>query len=223
LYSDEVPAQHIITDPEHVPVEQLEHILASPDFGGTRERWALRLKKPIPQQEPSDPVAGPDNETVRLILGYTLLAVIVASAAGLLVFLARWMFAHRKSLRGSLGQDKAVITPASTDISTGDLLYKAREYLSQGSLRAAWACCVRAAVSQVAGTADAVPRRSYTELEILNIASANEISGLGEFSLLIHQWLEIAYAGKEPEHDTLVRHIQWCESLEADHGGAASG
>ena len=222
IYSQDAADYRIIELPDDLPAQQLEEVLASEDFGGTKERWALRLKKePEPGEDP-EPQTPPDWERIRIVFGYLLLSLLIMTAAGLLIYFTVTVIGNLQRRKGNRPEKEAgIFSRNDVSMSGRELLSLARKYLSEEKYREGWSCCVRAAILRFAAETESESRQ--TELEILKAAHARNIVGLTEFSALIQRWLGIAYAGKAADGESLDGYIAWCEGLMNAAEGTGNG
>jgi hypothetical protein len=136
--------RELITASEDVPLGKLQEILDSPDFGGQKDSWGIRLKNPRQQREIPDIGLNPLLEKLRQIFASALRLILVALIVGLVVFLLfylrrlRSMRKFRRDKSGGIDNHVMKILPEKITESPESLLDKAVVFFEQGNIRLAW-------------------------------------------------------------------------------------
>jgi hypothetical protein len=219
-----------LTAPNEAPLEILNSVLQSPDFGGERESWGIRLKKtPLPGKAP-DVNFSPWMETLRTIFASMLRLILTALAAGLAVFLF-WYF-RRYRLKKNAPKDKGITTRVLEQAlaeSPESLLDKAERFFENGDPRPAWGYCAAAAVrswSLYRGLAFPPNATEYDCAGMVRSAAmtANGAETAGQegearsFGILIGHWVNLAYGGRLPPEGSFREAAAFCRSLGRNNG-----
>ncbi|MDR0487607.1 MAG: hypothetical protein LBG91_05110 [Treponema sp.] len=207
-----------------IPLEKLQNILDSPDFGGEKDSWGIRLKNPWQQGNSPGIKFGPEPEILRRIFAITLKFILIALIAGGIVFL---LFYMRKFIRTAAGTAGSVIKilPEREAESPEETLKKAAVFFERGDLRLAWGYCTAAAIVSCQLYRGFVFPPNATESDCANIAG--EITPNGTFctvdeaqgfSELVKNWVNLAYAGRLPPEGSFEKAAAFCKSLEPANG-----
>ncbi|GHV49569.1 hypothetical protein AGMMS49579_01640 [Spirochaetia bacterium] len=210
----------------NVPLEILEDILGSKDFGGEKDGWGIRPRQQREQKPPFVFNTASWVDLIKKIFAVLLRGVLVLAIAALLFFSIIYVFRlkNRFPLPFRRRLNEQVLHTGSVSESPEQLLEQARSFHARGELREAWAACFAAALSvwstyrrlsfpsnateygclAIVRQADAVP-----------LASAAEIAGFGE---LVFTWAAFAYGGKIPADGYFDKALAFCESLGAHNG-----
>jgi hypothetical protein len=193
------------------PVEILQNILNSPDFGGERDTWGIRLKKPIQYREP----AGPSMEKVRWVLAFILRLILISLIIGIIVFL--YLYLRRtiyktKSTAKNFSLKALENYPAETPEA---LLEKAENYFLQGNYRLAWGYCTASLIVSWSFYRGFLFPPNATEIDCVNlVCSVPSFNSEAQvFNRLINHWVNFAYAGRLPPADSFSEAVSFCKSL----------
>ncbi|MDR1315540.1 MAG: hypothetical protein LBK13_01595 [Spirochaetales bacterium] len=201
-----------------VPLEKLEEVLASPDFGGWRETWRIRLK-----QEPEstdEQSALPDfpkltvNRTLRELIARTLRFILIAALSGFAVY-AAWRFFHIEKDRVSGKTEKMYGKVSPADDPRG-LLGRAGELYSRGSIREAWALCFRGARAACGASWGVVFPPGATPYNCLSLLRDQGRDIPEGFVRLVRYWVYYAYADRLPPEGAFEEALGFCHSLIAE-------
>ena len=183
-------------------LQNLETILTSPDFGGTREGWGIRFKESedVKLSEKDSENIALWLEKIRQTLGYIIRGLAVLAVAGLAGFALYWYFKNRKtgasrSRRGGKSYRAPFFSPESPE----SLFARAEDFFARGNLREAWAACLAACIAACAKyRAISFPAcaTEYACLELVRRALPAEAAG---FEALVQSWVLFAYGGKPPD------------------------
>jgi len=200
--------------PEDIPLEQLQNILDSPDFGGEKDSWGIRLKNPMQPKEIPDFNLNPNLEKMRQIFAFILRFFLIAAISALIVFL---LFFIRKFSRGGKAEkDTPSMKALSGKSEEGpeSLLDKAAGFFDRGDMRLAWGYCVAAAVkswSLYRGIAFPPNATENDCAELVNAASKGDEARA--FDELIKNWVNLAYAGRFPPDGSFQAAAAFCKTL----------
>ena len=211
------PAVPELVQTENVPMDELERILASPDFGGVRETWGIRLRNPRQPRtrETSGFDFNPAFERLREIFALALRLILIAAISGLLVFLILYIrkFSKEKSSQTD-NPAMAAMFVKSTE-SPESLLDKAVDFFERGNMRLAWGYCAAAAVNSWSLYKGLAFPRDATENDCIDLVNASEAAkeDIQAFSELIKSWVNLAYAGEPAPHENFARAVAFCKYL----------
>jgi hypothetical protein len=220
------------TETDDVPLEKLQDIFNSYDFGGEKETWGIRLKKPLKNIEfPSF-----DSEKmkerlkrmqhIREAFAFTLRFVLIAVISALVVFLFFYLRKFKQSRDG--GDDRPRINPLNKTREENPelLLEKALHFHEQGDTRLAWGYCTAAAILSwpFYRGLDFPPNATENDCanKISSMASGgNSFCNIEEaqvFRNLIKNWVYFAYAQRLPPDGSFEQVVSFCKLLRAADG-----
>ena len=194
------------------PLEVLRSVLDSPDFGGERGGFGIRLKNPARRNIPEITVS-PWQEIVRRLLAVILRVILItfiAAAAGFLLYYLYKLGREQIPLRnGKTIQG----LPTAAEESPGSLLEQARRFFDQGDTRRAWGLCTAAAIRSWAVYRDFTFPSGATEYDCVTIVREREGGAAEAFAGLVKHWVNLAYGGRVPPEGSFEKAIGYCESL----------
>ena len=209
--------QSKIENMETAPIDVLNQILSSPDFGGNKDTWGIRFKN---QTEPDMPDIPDINfswiRKVKDFFGYLLLSLLILTitiAAGYTIL--RLYRARKNSAGASIKEKtwKSFFVKAGEAATPEEMLAKARLLHDQGMIREAWAKCFLAATAIYSAQSNLDFPLDSTEYDCLSVvkkAKARDAKGFGD---LVLSWTSLAYGGKAPNNDDFKKAIDFCNSL----------
>jgi len=181
-------------------LENLKTILASPDFGGEKETWGIRLKNsPVPPKVPDgDP--GPWFTLIRRVFGFALrFAVVLVIAAFVFFSLYRfWKYRQKGTFRSRRGGKSYVNLSASPE-SPESLFAGAEESFGRGNFREAWAACFAGCIAAYATYKSLSFPADATEYGCLDLVRCSLPGEAGEFGGIVRSWILFAYGGRMPD------------------------
>jgi len=208
-----------LTASDNVPLEQLQLILDSPELGGERDAWGIRLKKPIEEID-FQPI---DSQYVALfwkILAFTLRLILVAAIAAVIVFVFIYIRKFNMGRRRKEDRPNIISLQKVHDENPKQLLEKALSYHAAGNTRLAWAYCTAAAILSWPLYRGLAFPPNATESDCANMVSlkadGNSICTAEEaktFNTLINNWVYLAYAQILPPQESFEKAIVFCKSL----------
>jgi len=202
--------------PDYQSLRDLETILASPDFGGSRDRWRIRLReRERADRQPLPPI--PWLEGIREIMGYVLRGIAILASAGLIIFALYWCWKNRRkgaSLFRAGGKQYAplLFSPESPQ----SLFARAEAFSSRGNAREAWAACLAGCIrafSQCRSLSFPANATEYSCLRLVRQALPAEAPG---FDVLVRSWILFAYGGKTPGEGAFEQALSYGRSLLAN-------
>lgn len=206
-----------------VPLETLDTVLASPDFGGERESWGIRWKNPREPREIDFGIA-PWVQTIRqaFALALRIFLGILAAAFGIfLVFQARkWRGTKPFSQTRRPAASAAVAEAADPAV----LLAQARHFFNSGEQRAAWAWCIAALIRAWSRYRGQEFPPSATEFEWVELTGKSIAAHNGaedeqrRFTSAVRHWVLCAYGGRIPPEGSFEAAAALCEHLGTNHG-----
>jgi hypothetical protein len=195
------------------PLETLQTVLDSPDFGGQRDGWGIRLKNPMQPKAPPQADVSPWQEIIRRVLAVTLRVILIAVMAAAAAFLVFYLYKLGRE-RIPLRDGKTIQgLPETAQESPGFLLEQARRSFEQGDTRRAWGLCTAAAIRSWAVYRDFAFPSGATEYDCVAIVSRQEGGAAAAFAELVKHWVHFAYGGRVPPEGSFEKAIVYCESL----------
>jgi hypothetical protein len=207
-----------------VPFDILLKILDSPDFGGEKDSWGIRLKTPLKTPNVPDVNINPMLEKLRAIFAFALRFILIAILAALIVFLflyARKYFYKRKP---ALKESSMEILSGVPEAHPNELLEKAEDFYTKGNLRMAWGYCTAAAILSWPIYRRLSFPSNATEIDCAGIVTAESSLEPGNgieaqmFGELINHWVNFAYAGRIPTEESFRQATAFCKSMRVPHG-----
>jgi hypothetical protein len=199
--------------PDDIPQEKLNQILESADFGGAEEGWEIQLKnkkekKPLPEIN-----FAPWVERLREILALVLRALLVLAIAGFAVFTLIRLYRFRRSFRPGIKRGGRFYAVPPVSGSPEGLFEKAAEWYALGSVREAWAACLRGSIAAYARYGSLSFPPDATEYGCLELARARFGSEADGFGDLVRNWVLLAYGGRIPAPGSFERALEFGRSL----------
>ena len=216
-----LPAKIYADTPEisPAPLETLQAILESPDFGGEEDSWGIRLKNPpqprdIPEYDPEL------TQRLQRILAYTLRFFLIVIAAAMLVFLFIYLKKYRQNRFGVTDNPSVKTFSVNTGDDPNLLLEKALNFYKSGQTRLAWGYCTAAAIQSWPHYRGIIFPPDATESDCAYIVgSLGSGSFLSDaFSRLIKNWEYLAYAGRFPPEGCFEEAVSRCRKLRTENG-----
>ena len=209
----------VSTSANDVPLETLQNILESPDFGTVEDSWGIRLRNP------SQPGDFPEydfgfTEHLRRIFAYILQFILIGIIAGLIVFLFIYLRKFRQSKAAGTGSAdiKTMHTHPAEDPTA--LLEKALSFHEQGKIRLAWGYCTAAAIQSWPHYYDINFPPNATENDcahIVNLKTGNNPQAYA-FGKLVKHWVYFAYGGRHPPEGSFEEAAALCKILGIKNG-----
>ena len=207
--------QNKIENMENAPIDVLKQILSSPDFGGNKDTWGIRLKN---QKEHDIPEINFSwIRKVKDFFGYllfTLLIITIIIAAGYIILK---LYRARRNSAGAAGIKektwKSFFVKAGEAANPEELLAKACLLHDQGMIREAWAKCFLAAIAIYSIQSNLNFPLDSTEYDCLSIVKKANASSAKDFGDLVLFWTSLAYGGKAPDNDNFKKAVEFCYSL----------
>ena len=203
-----------IIEDASAPVDVLKQILSSPDFGGDKGSWGIRLKnQKEPKEMPNFNFAW--IKKIKEFFGLLLFVVLILSIAFVAGYLLRrlYIFKKNKIAKKQKKWKSSFFTPSGITADPEALLAEARLLHNQGRIRDAWARCFLAAIviySIQESLEFPLDATEYDCLSIVKQAKARDAEGFGN---LVLSWTALAYAGKKPDTDAFEKTLAFCNSL----------
>jgi hypothetical protein len=213
------------------PLETLEHIFASGDFGSEQEGWGIRLKNQAEDREAEEINLAPWVQTIKQVFARVLQFGIILAIGCLGFFCIRYLYKnHGKKVPVPRGIEMAGRFPPGRK-NPEALMAEALALYKRGELRRAWGCCLAALLeswSQYRGPAFPPDVTEYGCLALARVsaeAGATDGSGTDEldtFAQVIDRWTALAYGGRPPPEGSFGEALAFCRSLNPDPAGEKS-
>jgi hypothetical protein len=211
------------------PLEKLEKVFESEDFGSEKDGWGIRLKR---RDYPGlDPI--PWVEKIKGFFAHILLFFLAALIAASAVFLLACLLKNRRAKTKRPGKRRLGNTEAPSGEDPGLMLEKALSLYGQGELRPAWAACLGACLGFLSRDRRFLFPREATEYDCLALMERGlggdkararsylpperTVDILAEFSFLVDTWINLAYGGQLPPGGAFERAAAFGKALEAAH------
>ncbi|MDR1279043.1 MAG: hypothetical protein LBK02_09845 [Treponema sp.] len=219
---------------EDAPLETLEGIFASDDFGGKREGWGIRFKKQAKEREPVDFNLAPWVQTIKQVFAHILRLAIILGIGSLGFFCIRYLYKKRgKKPPGPRGLKTGSRFPPGRQ-NPEALMAEAQALYERGDIRRAWRCCLAALFeswSRYRGTAFPPDATEYGCLALARASAdagaADSADGSGgeeleTFASAITRGTALAYGGRLPPEGSFGEALVFCRSLGAGPAGKES-
>jgi hypothetical protein len=201
---------------ESVPLETLEEVLASPDFGYSKTGWNIRFKnrqEPEEFENPQDML--PWIEKMKETLGFTLMMLICLVIGGFAAFVLFRFFRGRRSFGSGKHRDgKNYRNPLFSAESPEALFDKAAKFAGAGKAREAWAACLRGTIAAYSRRGGVSFPPDATEYGCLALVRSSGGGGIDEFGELVRNWIYLAYGGRNPPEGSFEQSLAFGRSLE---------
>jgi hypothetical protein len=206
---------------DNVPLEILQKILDSPDFGSEKDSWGIRLKK---QPEPDDNYnfnISPIMEKLRMIFASILRLILIMLIAALAVFL--FLYVRKLINERNIAAKKSAVSVLHGIplLNPAELLEKAAYFFEHENLRLAWGYCTAAAIlswSLYRGLAFPPNATESDCAGMVKSMTSNNPDETNAFCSLINDWVSFAYAGRLPPTGHFEKAAAFCKSLGTANG-----
>jgi len=216
-------SEESFTAPDNVPLEKLKAVFDSSDFGGEKDTWGIRLKKPIEKMDFPDfdpDIATRFGKIAALVLRFILIVVI----AGLVVFLLYYLRKLKWDRGGGADRPYIKLLHKTHEENPELLLEKALSFHEQGDTRLAWGYCTAAAILSwpFYRGVNFPPNATESDCASLVSSTADGSSCNTEeaqiFGGLIKNWVYLAYAERFPPEGSFEEAVTFCKSLRPANG-----
>jgi hypothetical protein len=192
--------------PGELPLETLQGILASPEFGGEREGWGIRFRDRTERENRPLNLA-PWFPLMQRIFALILRALLVLGFLALGIFCA--LYLYRLGEPGKKRDHRGKIrAPGEEEPGTAEeLLAGALDLYRAGRIREAWARCFAASLAAWSRYRRVGFPAGATEYRCLALVRAVEpdTAACEGFAELISHWVALAYGGKIPPEGAFER------------------
>ena len=212
-----IPAeQAYIENSDSVPIDVLNQILSSPDFGGQQEGWGIRLrnqKEATKQPELNFDWLAKIKDFFGMVLFLILILLIIAAVGYIALRLYR-LKKNSINKKGKNWKSSFLTRSGGTIISDPNtLLSEALLLHNQGMIRDAWAKCFLAAIAIYSTQDDLEFPVDATEYDCLSIVKKTKARNIEGFGALVLSWTGLAYGGKMPDNGIFEKAVEFCNSL----------
>jgi len=220
FFSGNAFALDLQNDKTDVPLEVLQKILDSPDFGGEKDTWGIRFKEqPEPNNYNYD--FNPLYEKLRMIFASALRIILIMLIAALAVFLFLYVRKLVNERNFSAKKSAASVLRGIPLLNPDDLLEKAAYFFEHENLRTAWGYCTAAAILSWSLYRGLVFPPNATESDCADMVKSMTADNTDEadaFCTLINDWINFAYAGQLPPTGHFEKAAAFCKSLRTANG-----
>jgi hypothetical protein len=202
---------------DEVPIEKLNEILNSPDFGGEKDSWGIRLKNP--QEDRNNFNINPNMDRLRFIFAFILRFIIIILIAALAVFIIFYVRRFINNRNFETEESAITVLRGIPGRNPELILQRAVEFFEQGNLRMAWGYCTAAGILSWTVCRGLSFPPDATESECVKIVGSS-FSGdeVITFNRLIKNWINYAYAGKIPPDGSFEEAAAFCKSMKVSNG-----
>jgi len=204
-----------------VPLEILQDILDSPDFGGEKDLWEIRYKTPPKPNENINFDFDPLTEKLRTIFAFTLRLILIMLIAALAVILFLYVRKLVNERNITAKKSAARVLHGIPLINPDDLMEKAAYFFEHENLRLAWGYCAAAAIlswSLYRGLAFPSNATESDCAAMVKSMTSNNADEAAAFCNLINDWVSFAYAGQLPPAGHFEKAAAFCKSLRTANG-----
>ena len=192
----------------------LEKILASPDFGGEKEGWGIRLKNAPKRTETPHIDLAPWVEKIRQIFGFMLRFIAVCVIAGFAIFALFWFLKNRRKGRALFRKNGKSYVNSLVPVESPEKLFaRAEEFFHLGRLREAWAACLSGCIGAYSRYRSLSFPADATEYGCLDLVRRSLPGEAGSFGDLVQSWILFAYGGRIPAEGDFERALAYGRSL----------
>ena len=214
------------------PLETLDGILNSGDFGGPEEGWGIRLKNRKTDREPPELNLAPWMKTVKQAFAFALRLMLVLGICGFGVFLVFYFYRNHKSRRRKAALPGGWTMDGHANLrgeSPEALLEKAQALHAEGNVRRAWGFCLAALIQSWSRYRALIFPPDATEYDCLALVRAERKAGAAEaagtgpgdagsretesFAAAVGRWVALAYGGRLPPAGSFEETLAFCRSL----------
>ena len=199
---------------EEIPMDSLEEILASEDFGGTRPAYRVQPRNlNEPSELPPSRDWNPWFDELREALAQGLRIFIIVIFSGLLIFLFIRLYLLRQ-IKKPLKFDEAhaYANPLAVKGRPEVFFDKAQIFFEQGLFRNAWAAClcgVLNAFNIYFGISFPKQTTEYGCLDLVRESFATDSHLAKGFDELVHNWILLAYGARFPASGSFEKALEY--------------
>ena len=199
---------------DDIPLNELQKILDTEDFGGKKDSWGIRLKNNPDKEEKSkfnfDKLWELLNKLRDFFAnGLRIFLVFMIAALFVLIMIYLRKIKLRKNIKNSVPAINLLNTKIKKDPKL--LLEQALDYHKQGNIRLAWGFCTAAAIQSWQVYREINFPADATENDCVNIINLKTASAdAGSFNKLINNWIHLAYAGRLPPEESFNEAVNFC-------------
>lgn len=194
------------------PLEALHEILNSPDFGGEKDGWGIRLKH---RQEKKTPDINPNLnvllEKIKQLVASSLRIILIGIIAFIAIIIFKYLYKHRGG-RAIFNKTRGIRPiPNPKGINPDKLLARSQELFNRGQFRQAWGLCIAAIFRALTVHRGIVFPPGATEYDCLDIArnAGQEDSP----DAAVNNWVSFAYGGQQLLPGDYWQAVDYCAAL----------
>ena len=203
---------------EEVPMDALEEILASEEFGGTRPAYRVQprnLSEPVEPPPPRD--WNPFFDELREALAQSLRIFIIVIFSGLLIFLLVRHYQLRQLKKPLVFDEAHAFTNPLAVKGRPELFFeKAQVFFEQGLFRNAWAACLCGVLNSFNLYFGVTFPKQITEYGCLKLVREQFTADTyltGGFGDLVQNWVLLAYGARLPAPGSFEKALEYGLSL----------
>jgi hypothetical protein len=193
-----------------VPYNELEKILASPDFGTKKDSLRIEPKKFEPKEIDIDIDidAKPWIKIWNIFTSYILRLFLILSIIAAIIFFIIFYNKYKKKTN--------IAPPVVINEDAAILLKKAILAYSEARIQDAWTYCFKCAISALMHCGIKIPLNA-TEYECLSIVKNNSKAISSDFEKLIKNRIDSAYRSITPSSACFDEAVVFCKDLIKGH------
>jgi hypothetical protein len=196
--------------PESIPQEALDEVLASPDFGYSKPGWSIGPKN---SPEPGESLDTSDFDVIKEALGSGLRIFVGLVIGGFAAFVFYRLYRNRgkfaRKPKGGVNYRNPLFSPDSPEA----LFARAAELSAAGSIREAWAACLRGSIAAYSRYGDISFPPDATEYGCLALVRSSAGGGDEDFGELVSNWIYLAYGGRNPPEGSFEKSLGFGRAL----------
>ena len=196
-----------LTSPSPEQMEMLKEILSSDDFGSIREGWSIRIR---PQADLDQEINIDESwiDFIQRILNNFLRAFVILIITVILILIFYWYIkSHPKSKNKKLFPKMLNTVNNSVKHDSKSLFSKALECNEQNKFYEAWTACYLGYLTAYNEYYSLSFPLDSTEYECLNLVKETLPMEEENFRIFIDDWVNIAYGGKIPAGENIVKAV----------------
>jgi hypothetical protein len=195
-------------DKNPIPLEGLETVFSSKEFGSAKNVLSIRLKRHSEKKENNDKFTG-TGFLKKIAANFIMIMLITAVIMFIIIIIFKtknssFIFKSLKIKDG--GSHTQIHETAAGMLTRAQIAYK------NGNFRDAWSSCFNCAITVLSEAGVKFPS-SATEYECLHIIAKYIPSIYAPFESIVENRVNIAYRSKYPEESCFESSVNFCQKI----------